>query len=518
MLPFNGLKCIKISAIALLIVLGHWQAAKCQAGILDSLYTFRAGQVKTGAALNLITKQTGFYFTYDSRLIDPERKAGMTFDNTSLGVILKSILQNDSLEFSVIDKYIIISKTVPPPVTKIDSLPSPEVRLISGTVVDEESGEPLPFATIGLRNKGRGTVTNNNGEFQLRITPDCINDTLSLSYLGFNGREIPVRQSLGNDFRILMKREFIPIPEIIIRTQSPQEIIFKTVSSIPRNYGNSPAMLTGFYREGVMKKDEVQVYSEAVLQIFKSAYSGSFLGDQVKVYKSRKIENRDFSDTLAVRLKAGLSTCLELDGAKNIFDFINRASMPEYSYRISDIVTYDEEAAWVIDFEQKEDFENPLYRGSIYINTDDFAILNADFEVNPKSLQKFKDSFILSSSKGFVTWPVSVKYKVSYRKIGSRYYLNHVRGDLLFLSKQNKKLFNSQFRVFFELAITGMYPENAVRFEREELAPIHSVFSKTIESYDPDFWQNQDFLKPEENLLQALKNINVRLLEFSETP
>jgi len=513
--PLNGLKYGRITAIALLILLTRLQAAMCQAGILDSVFTFRAGPVKTINALNLITRQTGYYFTYDSRLIDPEKKTGMTFMDTSLKVILQSILQNDSLEFSVIEKYIIISKAVPVPVLKTDSLTSFAIFLISGTIIDEETGYPLPFATIALKNKGRGTVTNANGEFQIRITPDGVNDTLSVTYLGYTGREIPVRQSSGSNFNILMKKEFIPIPEIIIRIQSPQEIIFKAVSSIPRNYGNSPAMLTGFYREGVMKKSELQIYSEAVLQIYKSAYSGTLLGDQIKVFRSRKIENMDFRDTLAVRLKAGLSTSLELDVAKSIFDFIDRGSMPEYTYRISDIVTYDDEAAWVIDFEQREEVEIPLYRGSVYINTDDFAILNADFELNPKYIRKLKDSFILSSSRGYVTWPVSVKYKVSYRKVNDRYFLNHVRGDLLFLSKQKKKLFNSQFTVFFELAVTGINIERVERFEREELAPAHSVFSRTIKSYDPDFWQDQDFLKPEENLLQALKNMNVRLLEFS---
>ncbi len=500
----------------MLFLLIQWQAAKCQTGILDSVFTFRAGLVKTGNALNLITRQTGYYFTYDSRLIDPEIKTNMTFSDIKLNIILDSMLQNDSLEFSVIDKYIIISKTSPPPVSLTDSLPAVEPSYASGVIVDEETGEPLPFATIGLKNKGRGTVTNNNGEFGLKITPDCLNDTLSLSYLGFIGREIPVKQSLGNNFRITMTREFIPIPEIIIRTQIPQEIIYKTIAAIPRNYGTSPAMLTGFYREGVMKKDELQVYSEAVLQIYKSAYSSSLLGDQIKIYKSRKIENRDLDDTLAVRLKAGLNTCLELDGVKHIFDFIERGSMAEYSYRITDIVTYDDDAAWVIDFEQREDVETPLFRGSIYINTDDFAILNADFELHPKYIQKLKDSFILSTARKYITWPASVKYKVSYRKINNRYFLNHVRGDLVFLSRQKKKLFNSQFNVFFELAITGVNLENVARFEREELAPIHSVFSKTIENYDRSFWQNQDFLKPEDNLLQSLKNMNVRLLEFSE--
>ncbi|HSW61040.1 MAG TPA: hypothetical protein VLJ60_09585, partial [bacterium] len=131
-------------------------------------------------------------------------------------------------------------------------------------------------------------------------------------------------------------------------------------------------------------------------------------------------------------------------------------------------------------------------------------------------IQKMKDSFVTSSSRGFETWPLTVKYSVSYRKLNGRYFLNHVRGNLVFLSKRRKKLFNSQFNVFFELAISGIKTENVTRFEREELAPVHSVFSKTITSYDYQFWGDQDFLKPEENLLQALKNMKVNLLEFSE--
>ena len=127
----------------------------------------------------------------------------------------------------------------------------------------------------------------------------------------------------------------------------------------------------------------------------------------------------------------------------------------------------------------------PLYKGTIYINTADYGILHAEFELNQSLIHKMKDSFVSNSSRGFNTWPVSVKYSVSYRKINNRYFLSHVRGDLVFSSKQKKKLFNTQFRVFFELAITEIDLKNVTRFEREELAPIHSVFSKTITSYDP---------------------------------
>jgi hypothetical protein len=512
----NGDTCIKLSAIALFLLLIFHENAQCQQGILDSAFTFRAGFVRTGNALDLITKQTGYNFTYDSRLVNQERKTAMNFRNTKLSVILDSILKNDSLVVSVIDRYIIIAhaeRKIAPPA---DSTVKISIKYITGKIIDDETLEPLPFATLALKNKGKGTVTNISGDFGLKITPDLSSDTLIVSYLGYQGREIPVSKAFGNNLTISMKKEFISIPEIIIKSQNPIDIIYRALRSIPKNYGDTPAAMTAFYREGVMKKSQLQTYSEAILQIYKSAYSGTLLNDQIKVYKSRKIENIDKRDTLAIRLKAGLSSCLQLDGAKNIFDFLTRESMNDYSYRMTDIVTYDEEAAYAIEFEQRENVELPLYKGTIYINTSDYGILNAEFEINPKMIKELKNEYISTATHGFDTWPLSIKYSVSYRKMKDRYFLNHVRGDLVFTSVKKKRLFRTQFKVFFELAITQTELTNVLRFDREELAPIHSIFSKTISDYDPFFWGNQDFLRPEDNLLQALKNMSVKLQEFTK--
>jgi hypothetical protein len=515
MLPDNGFIRKKLKALLLILALSLWHNVKAQENILDSLFTFTEGVVKTANALNIISRQSGYNFSYDSRLIDPEKETSLSFTNSRLNDILDSVLAGDSLRYTIVDRYIIISRQMPLPRAATDSIFLFSHTFISGTVVDSDSDEPLPFATIGLKNTGRGTVTNASGEFGLNIPYDRLNDTISISYLGYLGNEIPLSRISGSNVQIRMQREFISIPEIIIRTQAPQEIIYRALAAISPNYGNTPAKLTAFYREGVMKKQKLQNYSEAVISIFKSSYSGSLFGDQIKILKSRKIDNVNMRDTLSVRLKAGLSTSLELDGVKNHFDFISKTSMPEYRYSISDIVSYEDESAYVIDFEQRENVEQALFRGSLYVNALDYAILHAEFEVHPKYLGKMKSSFISSTSKGFDTWPQSVKYSISYRRFSNRYFLNHVRGDLVFISRQKRKLFNSQFRVFFELAVTGIETEGVSRFDREELAPIHSVFSRTIKSYDSKFWENQDFLRPEENLLQALKNMNVRLGEFS---
>jgi hypothetical protein len=514
MLSANDLIIKRLSGFAVLLLFLN-STAFGQVNILDSAFTFRAGTVKTANALNLISQKTGYYFTYDSRIIDPERKTNLSFIRVRLRTILDSLLKNDTLRYSVINKYIIIYRNIPVQEI-IDPGKEWEIRNIMGTITDAESREPLPFATIGIMSKGKGTITNANGEFGLKITRDCLDDSLSVSYLGYYDRQIPVRQAIDNNFDIKMIREYISIPEIIIKNQVPQEILKKAYHNIPENYGNTSAGLTGFYREAVMKKSEVQIYSEAIIQIYKSAYSGISLGDQIKVLKSRKIENIDRKDTLTVRLKAGLGSCLILDGARNPFDFLLPENYSQYDYRMTDIVTVGEESAFVIEFVQKPEIDIPLFKGLIYINTYSYAIEQAEFEVNSSYIQKSKEDYISYQSKGYSMWPVSVKYLVSYREVNGRYFLSHVRGDLGFVAKQKKKLFNTSFNVFFELAITDMTLTNVSRFDRDEIAPAHSVFSKTIINYDPVFWGNQDFLKPEDNLLQSLKNRNVMLQEFSK--
>ena len=505
----------RLSGVVLLILFFNSHQGFSQRGILDSVYTFRAGPMKTRSALDIISKQTGFYFAYDTKLIDTNQNVNFSFSGLRLRNILDSLLNIDSLRYSVIDKYIIIYRVIPPPVPP-DTVSNWQVKNITGVIRDSETGEYLPFATIGIINKGRGTVTNNNGEFGLKITRDCINDTLTVSYLGYFNRLIPVKQGINRNLNIKMTREYISIPEIIIRNQVPQEILRKAYKAIAQNYGSSPALLTGFYREAVIKKTRLQIYSEAILEIYKSAYTGSFLSDQIKVLKSRKLENLGLKDTLTVRLKAGLSSCLMLDGARHPFDFILPENYAQYDYHMTDIVTIDNESAYVIEFVQKPEVELPLFEGSIYINTMDYAIVQAEFELNPKYIQKTKGDIINYQARGFNMWPVSIKYTVNYRRINERYFLNHVRGDLNFNARQKRKLFSTSFNVFFEFAVTDINLVNVTRFEREETAPIHSIFSRTITSYDPVFWENQDFLKPEDNLLHALKNMKVRLQEFSK--
>ncbi|MCK7537506.1 MAG: carboxypeptidase-like regulatory domain-containing protein [Marinilabiliales bacterium] len=331
-----------------------------QESVLDRQIKLTGNSTRASRALSEVSRLTGYLFTYDSQIIDAERTFTLPGREMTVGEILDSVAGDPAVRYSVLGRHIIIYRELErAPAADTIPDPLPVVFLISGKITDAESSEPLPYATIGISSRGRGTVTNFNGDFILRISEECLEDTLSVSYVGYINRRIPVKSLPGNYMTISMDRDFIPIPEIIIRAQDPLLIIRKTISSVASNYGTTPALLTGFYREGVYRKKEPQVYSEAVVQIYKSPYARSLQNDQIKVVRSRKIENLEVKDTLAVRLKAGLSATLSLDGMRHLFDFLDPESFDTYEYHLTDIVTIDGETAFVVSFKQRSGSPNP---------------------------------------------------------------------------------------------------------------------------------------------------------------
>ena len=63
--------------------------------------------------------------------------------------------------------------------------------VVSGIVKNRETGEPLPYASLSLKNHPIGTISNENGEFDFYVPKSKQNDTLSISFIGFNLYLIP---------------------------------------------------------------------------------------------------------------------------------------------------------------------------------------------------------------------------------------------------------------------------------------------------------------------------------------
>ena len=69
-------------------------------------------------------------------------------------------------------------------------------RLIRGSLTDAQTGKPLPYVSIGFAGLPAGTMTDSRGAFTLLVSEAYLDRTLRFSVVGYQAREIPVRQLL----------------------------------------------------------------------------------------------------------------------------------------------------------------------------------------------------------------------------------------------------------------------------------------------------------------------------------
>ena len=61
---------------------------------------------------------------------------------------------------------------------------------IKGTIINE-SGEPLPFATIYVKNTTYGVTSNSDGEYYIELKPGS--HVIIFSYVGHISKELPIQ-------------------------------------------------------------------------------------------------------------------------------------------------------------------------------------------------------------------------------------------------------------------------------------------------------------------------------------
>ncbi len=91
------------------------------------------------------------------------------------------------------------------------SLVMAQDRQISGTVVDTESGEPIPGVNILIKGTTQGTVTDINGAYQLAASSGSV---LVFSSVGFITQEVTVNNQSAID--ILLESDVQSLSEVIV--------------------------------------------------------------------------------------------------------------------------------------------------------------------------------------------------------------------------------------------------------------------------------------------------------------
>lgn len=92
--------------------------------------------------------------------------------------------------------------------------------ILSGNVSDKATNQPLPYVNIGIANKSIGTVSNEKGDFRLKLSQEMAeNDTLVFSYIGYD----PVKKlisDLNSPVHILMNSSEDQLEEVVLETKA----------------------------------------------------------------------------------------------------------------------------------------------------------------------------------------------------------------------------------------------------------------------------------------------------------
>lgn len=283
---------------------------------------------------------------------------------------------------------------------------------ISGIVVNAETQEPLPFATV-VTDLNVGTITDVDGKFEISSNKKILH--INVTYLGFQDKQVVISEE-KKYFKILLAETAQSLNEVVVvAKENPALQIIR--NSIARKSSNNP--------EKALNSFKFKSYSKLVVTANPDSIKGSIDSVFVKkddkivfkkidssnyelkkdltrshIYMAEKISEDQFTkqkgrkETVLATRMAGLQNPIYELLALNIQDFsfynnkytlfgtdyvnpLAKNALNTYRYKILDTVNIQNQKAYMIYFKPRKKGEIAGLEGVLYLNMETYAIQKA---------------------------------------------------------------------------------------------------------------------------------------------
>lgn len=153
--------------------------------------------------LTQIENESEFYFLYNSKIVDVERKVNVNLQSKNIEEILDVLFEDTNVEYTIIDRQIVITD-------KTLNSDGEQKKQITGKVTDE-NGEPLPGVTIVFKGTTQGTISDIDGSYSILIPEDA--NILVFTFIGMMSQEVEVNDQQQID--VTMLQDYIGIEEVV---------------------------------------------------------------------------------------------------------------------------------------------------------------------------------------------------------------------------------------------------------------------------------------------------------------
>jgi hypothetical protein len=366
------------------------------------------------------------------------------------------------------------------------SSPAFSQQLIEGRIIDQETGKPIPFASIGIVGTSRGTSSNLNGQFSLLASESA---SLKISCVGYESRII---ESLAGIKSIELKPIATQLNPVVVfnKAINPKKIVRRAFANIRENFSDEPFLQKFFYRHYCKDDSVYGRLIEASADVWKHrGYHAiqKFAGEKEEMRITQLRRSVDKTLMAQGHEPISLKNILQADvvGYQTVeksphLSFYTDVSnlwtdMDGYSFAFNGITTYDGDEVYQINYTYKKDSALTSsggyvslcqVTGSLFITTDNFAF------VKTEEVKTYGRNTIRTSAY--------------YRKYDNRYYPYHfIREGESHTSDSSThsfhiELMSVEIRNNSQEKFTGREPG------KEELLAI---------PYDSIFWNNSTILK-----------------------
>ena len=380
---------------------------------------------------------------------------------------------------------------------------------ISGVVRDARTRRVVEYVNVSAKGTNVGTITNEDGEFVLKLYASLPVSEIELSRIGYVNAKIAVSRNMAPNQTFYITAQSIELSEVeVFGWKYPRDLVELALDKVSTNYSMKPILLTGFYRETVQKGRNYIHISEAVIQIYKTSYAINAEVDRSQVLKGRKLVSPKKSDTLDVKFLGGPNMPIYLDIVKNPDLLLSREFLPCYSYRMGETVSINDRLHYVVHFQPQVILDFPLYQGTFYIDCETLAFTRAEFNMDMSNRLKATDAILRAKPMGLRFTPEDVIYVVTYKQLNNKTYLNYIRNEVRFKCDWRRRLFATNYTIVNETVITDNEEENATRIASRDAFSMRKSLSQEVAAYyDEDFWGVYNIIEPTESLESAVNRL-----------
>ena len=379
-----------------------------------------------------------------------------------------------------------------------------------GMVVDGETQKPLEAVNLTVKNTNISTITNIDGNFILKVPESTSENAVVLSLLGYQTLEMSLNRLSGDNTIITLKQAIIELPQVkVTGFASAETLVRKVFQDKKINNLDQPVLMTAFYRETIKRRNRNVSLTEAVVDLYKQSYLNRSK-DVMKLNKARKSTDYRRLDTIAFKLQGGPFSTLYLDIMKYPEYIFTDETISEYKYKFEQPATVNDKLAYVVNFKRTSDEDFLGYSGKLYIDANSLALVSAIYTLDIRDKDQAGELFVRKKPRDIVVIPLSADYKVNYQEKNGKWYYSYSNANLTFKVNKKRKLFNTQYSVSSEMAVTDWETtastEN-IGLLKDRLRPSIIIADAVSGFSDPDFWGPYNLIEPDKSIESAIDKI-----------